>query len=256
MIIPGRAFPLGFLVFFVIGIFVLTRELKSGKRQVQLSRMPAFAAIDEAVGRAAELGRPVHYMFGWGSMDASVFASFKILGYVADKCARLDVRMIVSIAVADEQPIVEEILMTAWRSAGKPERYQPDFVRFLSTGGFASTTGVWATFARERPAANLMLGPFFNESLLIPAAGRKVGALQIGGTTVTIQVPFIVATCDYSLIGEELMVAGAYLSGTPLELASVAVQDVAKLVTVALCCLGCLMNLFGAGGKLIHILGI
>lgn len=70
--------------------------------------------------------------------------------------------------------------------------------------------------------------------------------MQIGGTAVTIQVPFLVATCDYTLVGEDMMVAGAYLSGTPLEIASVAAQDVAKCGAIILCILGCLLNLFGS----------
>ncbi len=245
MFIQGRVFTFGFLIAFLIAILYLKNELESGKRTVRLAKMPVFGAMDEAVGRAAEMGRPVHYTFGTGQMDASVFASFKILGYVAQKCAEMDVRMIVTLAWAEEQPMVEEILKSAWRSANKSEKYQPDFVRYLSRG-FAYTTGIFAIFARERPAANFVIGPFFNESLLIPTAGRKVGALQVGGTAVTIQVPFLVATCDYSLIGEEMLVAGAYLSGTPLEIASVAVQDVAKCIAIVLCGLGCLLTLFNS----------
>lgn len=245
MFIEGRIFTFGFLVVFVVAILYLNRELVSGKRKVNLAKMPVFDAMDEAVGRAAEMGRPVHYTFGTGAMDASVFASFKILGYVASKCAQMDVDMIVTMAKAEEYPIVEEIVKGAWRSADKIEKYRADFVRYLGPG-FGYTTGIFAIMSRERPAANFVLGPFFNESLLIPTAGRRAGALQIGGTAVTIQVPFLVATCDYSLIGEDMMVAGAYLSGTPLEIGSVAVHDIAKCGAIALSLLGCLLKLLGS----------
>jgi len=243
--IEGRIFAFGFLVVFVVAILYLNRELVSGKRKVNLAKMPVFDAMDEAVGRAAEMGRPVHYTFGTGEMDASVFASFKILGYVASKCAQMDVDMIVTLAWAEEYPMAEEIVKGAWRSADKIEKYRPDFVRYLSRG-FSYTTGIFAIMSRERPAANFAIGPFYNESLLIPTAGRRAGAMQIGGTAVTIQVPFLVATCDYTLVGEEMLVAGAYLSGTPLEVASVAVHDIAKCGAIALSLLGCLLKLLGS----------
>jgi hypothetical protein len=245
MLIEGRVFTLVLVIVFTAAILYLARELDSGKREVALARTPVFDAMDEAVGRAAEMGRPVHYTFGTGEMDASVFASFKILGYVVSKCAKMDVGMIVTLAWAEEFPMAEEIVKNAWRNEGKTDKCRPDFVRYLSRS-FSYTTGIFAVMVRERPAANFAIGPFYNESLLIPTAGRRVGAMQIGRTAVTIQVPFLVATCDYTLVGEDMMVAGAYLSGTPLEIASVAAQDVAKCGAIILCILGCLLNLFGS----------
>lgn len=117
-------------------------------------------------------------------------------------------------------------------------------MRYLSSS-FAYTTGVLSLIARERPAANFALGSFFNESLLIPVAGLRAGALQVGGTAVTIQAPFLVAVCDYSLLGEELLVAGAYLSDIPIEKSALAVQEIAKIIAVALSVAGCLLSLLG-----------
>lgn len=244
MFIQGRIFTFAFLALFLLAMAYVNNELKSGKRRVNLAKMPVFDALDEGVWRAAEMGRPVHYTFGAGAMDASVFASFKILGYVAAKCAQLDVRLIVSVALPEEQAIAEEILAGSWRDADKTEQYRRNSVRYLSSS-FAYTTGVLSLIARERPAANFALGSFFNESLLIPVAGLRAGALQVGGTAVTIQAPFLVAVCDYSLLGEELLVAGAYLSDIPIEKSALAVQEIAKIIAVALSVTGCLLSLLG-----------
>ena len=59
-------------------------------------------------------GRPVHYTFGTGEMDASVFASFQILGYVVSKCAKMDVGMIV--ILAGRGISMAEIVKNAWRN--------------------------------------------------------------------------------------------------------------------------------------------
>jgi hypothetical protein len=44
------------------------------------------------------------------------------------------------------------------------------------------------------------------------------------------QLPFFVAACDYTLIGEELFAASAYLSKDPKLLGSLKGQDVGKFI--------------------------
>jgi hypothetical protein len=60
--------------------------------------------------------------------------------------------------------------------------------------------------------------------------GNSVGAIQIAGTAQPAQLPFFVAACDYTLIGEEFFAASAYLSGEPDQLGSLKGQDVGKLI--------------------------
>ncbi|MFM8697698.1 MAG: DUF6754 domain-containing protein [Phycisphaerales bacterium] len=47
-------------------------------------------------------------------------------------------------------------------------------------------------------------------------------------TAETAQLPFFVAACDYTLIGEEFFAASAYLSGEPDQLGTLLGQDLAK----------------------------
>ena len=68
---------------------------------------------------------------------------------------------------------------------------------------------------RDRPAAHIMMGYFYAESLLLAETGSTTGAIQIAGTDAFTQLPFFVTTCDYTLLGEELYAASAYLSGEP-----------------------------------------
>jgi hypothetical protein len=79
------------------------------------------------------------------------------------------------------------------------------------------------------------MGCFFAESLILAENGNAVGAIQIAGTAETAQLPFFVASCDYTLIGEEFFAASAYLSGAPDQLGTLRGQDIAKaLIVVAL----------------------
>ena len=54
------------------------------------------------------------------------------------------------------------------------------------------------------------------------------------------QLPFFVAACDYTLMGEELFAASAYLSGDPKQLGSLKGQDVGKLIVMGAIVLGSL----------------
>ena len=68
-------------------------------------------------------------------------------------------------------------------------------------------------------------GLFYAESLILAETGNSVGAIQIAGTSEAAQLPFFVAACDYTLIGEELFAASAYLTGEPQQLGSLKGQD-------------------------------
>jgi len=54
-----------------------------------------------------------------------------------------------------------------------------------------------------------------------------------------------VAACDYSLIGEEIYAAGAYLSKDPVQVGSVAGQDVGKAIALVLIVVGILLTAVG-----------
>jgi hypothetical protein len=66
-----------------------------------------------------------------------------------------------------------------------------------------------------------------------------VGAIQVAGTAMPAQLPFFVAACDYTLIGEEFFAASAYLSHDPDQLGSLKGQDVGKVVAAAFLVIGC-----------------
>jgi hypothetical protein len=72
------------------------------------------------------------------------------------------------------------------------------------------------------------MGYFNAESLLLAETGASTGAIQVAGTDQYIQLPFFITTCDYTLIGEELYAASAYLSRDPRLLGSLRGQDVGK----------------------------
>ncbi|KAF0244187.1 MAG: hypothetical protein FD180_2697, partial [Planctomycetota bacterium] len=88
--------------------------------------------------------------------------------------------------------------------------------------------------------ACLYMGYYYAESLLLAETGGSTGAIQIAGTDSITQLPFFIACCDYTLIGEELYAASAYLSREPLQLGSLRSQDAGKIFIIATLLIGAL----------------
>ena len=97
---------------------------------------------------------------------------------------------------------------------------------------------------REKPAACFYMGAFFAESLILAETGNSIGAIQVAGTAMPSQLPFFVAACDFTLIGEEFFAASAYLSGEAHQLGSLKGQDVGKVVGVVLLLIGSALATF------------
>ncbi len=214
------------------GAIILMIEL-ARKRPHFIRRVAGLDAIDDAIGRATEMGRPVLYIPGIQDMDdVETLASLTILRRVAKVAAEFDCQL--------EVPVSRSLVMTAARDAvknsfieaGRPDSYREDAINYITDEQFAYVGAVGGIMNRKRPAANFLLGAFFGEALVLAEMGNSVGAIQVGGTARPQQIPFFVVACDYTLIGEELFAASAYLSGEPKQLGSLRGQDVGKVIAI------------------------
>jgi hypothetical protein len=89
------------------------------------------------------------------------------------------------------------------------------------------------------------MGNFAAESLLLTEVGSTIDAMQISGTDQPSQLPFFVTTTDYTLIGEELYAASAYLSRDALLLGSLRGQDVGKILLAVAILAGAVLTTLG-----------
>jgi hypothetical protein len=232
---------LAFVLFYI-------RQTEKG-RSVFVRRIPGLDAISEAVGRATEMGKPVLYVPGIDDMNnIQTIASMVILQSVTKIVAEYDSSIIVPICRPFVVPVAEETVKQGFMDAGRPDGYNPDNVRYISDEQFAYTAGVNGIMMREKPAANLYLGSFFAESLLLAETGFAEGAIQVSGTANVAQLPFFVAACDFTLIGEELFAASAYLSREPKLLGPLKASDLAKLIIMIVLVVGVALEMAGVTG--------
>jgi hypothetical protein len=211
-----------------------------GKRPF-IRRVPGVDAIEEVVGRAVELGRPILFSIGLGGIDITTLQAITVVGHVTRLAARFRSRVIVPVRSALVIPVIEEVQKEAFSHEGQEESYDPDDVRYLSDEQFAYAAGVVGIMTRERVGANFFFGSFAAESLIMAESGQNLGAVQIAATPDQNQIPFFLATCDYTIIGEEYYATTALLSDDAVLRGSLVGQDYVKIALLVLIVLGFLM---------------
>lgn len=228
----------------IVFLFVGFIQSAKGGKKLFIRRIAGLDAVEEALGRATEMGRPILYIPGISTIrDVATIASLNILGEVAKKAAQYDTPLL----VPNRDPIVytvaREIVKESYASVGRPDAFNPDSVFFVTTSQFAYAAAVDGIMVREKPATIFLQGMFYAESLILAETGASTGAIQIAGTDAVAQLPFFITACDYTLIGEELYAASAYISREPVLLGTLRGQDMGKVIFTALILLGSVIGL-------------
>ena len=237
--------PLVLLLVFCFFVLLFINIARRG-RKLFIRRIAGIAAMEEAVGRATELGKKVLYLPGGGTLDdIQTIASLAVLRHVAGLTARYTV----DLDVPNKDPLTfaatRDTVHEAYLQAGRPELFHPEMVHYVTYDQFAFSASVTGTMVREKPAAIFLIGAFHAESLLMAETGQSVGAIQIAGTAEVTQLPFFAVVCDFTLMGEELFAAGAYLSGEPAMVGSIKGQDFTKAGLILYIIVGILLEIFG-----------
>jgi len=247
-LIPGRMTHLIFFALFCAATWYATNRFKV-TGIVPIRKVTGLDAFEEAIGRATELGRPVHFSLGRGLFDAEhgaqTFAGLAMLRHTALTAAKYGCRLIVTNQSPQAHPVTEEVVRQAFLEAGKPDAYNPDDIRYLSEQQNAYVSAVIGVMNRDKIAANVMIGYFYAESMMLAETGNFVGAIQIAGTANTHQIPFFVAACDYTLIGEEIFAASAYIERQPVQIGCLTAQDLGKSLAFVLIVIGSLLSTVG-----------
>ena len=219
---------------------------RTGKK-LWVRPIAGLAAIDEAVGRATEMGRPVLFVTGIQDInEIQTLAGLTVLSRVAKTAAEYGAQIEVPTCRSLVMAAARETVEAAYLAAGRPDSYQPDRIHYLTDEQFAFVAGVTGYMVREEPAACIYMGGFYAESLILAETGNHIGAIQVAGTAMPSQLPFFVAACDYTLIGEEFFAASAYLSGDPLQIGSLKGQDYGKFISVLILVIGIFFATFAS----------
>lgn len=224
------------LVLLICSIVLITIYSVRGRaEQVYIRSIAGLEAVNDAIGRATEMGKPIVYVSGLSGIgDISTIASMLILGHLSRRSAAYETEILVPCNDPLVMTTEREIVRQAYTEVGKPDAYRPENIFFVTESQFGYVAAVDGIMLREKPAACFYMGYFFAEALILAETGNESGAIQIAGTDADTQLPFFITACDYTLMGEELYAASAYLSRQPLLVAQLRGQDIAKSILAAL----------------------
>ena len=232
------------IVFSVLVLFYISHARRHPG--MFLRKISGLDAVDEALGRATEMGRPVLFVHGLTPIGSiSTLAAINILSRIATRVAEYDTVL----KVVNNDPIVltvsQEVVKESYLEAGRPDAYNQDNVVMVASEQFPYVVAVSGIMTREKTAANFFIGFFYAESLLLAETGASTGAIQVAATDSYTQLPFFITTCDYTLMGEELYAASAYLSREPMLLGGLRAQDIGKAVIIVALFFGTILSSFG-----------
>jgi hypothetical protein len=209
-------------------LFLLAFRVRAGKAG-RLRPLPGLEELPGSVGRSAETGQPLHISVGVagiaGSATAETWAGLAILNELAMEAAACGTPLVVTVADPTVLPVAQDILRRAYLRSGNPEGYEPTQVRFVAPLPLAYAAGVADVLEREALTANVMVGSFADEYLLMGETGARRGLRQIAGAADPRALPFVYATADEALVGEEIFAGSAYLGRGPIQIASLLVED-------------------------------
>jgi hypothetical protein len=232
-----------FLTLLLCAFILINIARARGGKDLYIRRIAGLNAIDEAVGRATEMGRPVLMVPGLSdTVNAIAFQALNIFTYVSRVAARFANPILLCCYNAAVYTLAQEMIRDTYQKEGLGDRFDQDSVRFVSDRQFAFAAGVSGLIMREQTAATFFLGEFYAESLIFAETANSIGAIQVASSTETTQTPFFIAACDYVLIGDEFYAASAYLTRQPILVGSLVGQDWAKLTVIFLIFAGVIWN--------------
>jgi hypothetical protein len=224
-----------FIAAFLPAFYIFGRQVQRGNLP-DLRPIQAFDAVRGVTARAIEAGRAVHVSLGVGGINSDVtadsLAGLMLLDYLADQSAAAGTPAIVTMANATTLPLAQDMIHRPYGADAEEASSAVNQVRWIAPGAAAYAAGVMGILGGEAVDANVMLGSFGDEYLLMGEAANRRQITHIGGASDPNVLPFVFATADHALMGEEIYAAGAYLGRKSWHVGSLLAQDFMRWVIV------------------------
>jgi hypothetical protein len=231
-----------------VGTFVHHRRAANG-------RLPAFrplrgvASLLRRGEDLVETGRPIHLATGSnerGALGASAetIASLHIAQRIAEYAARQGGTVAISSGDAVAHAAARGTAHRAYKQSNFMTEYrghEPQLLAHQVPTAYA--VGVAQQTASEQSDADVIVGNYGSEALLIAAEGVGRGAPQLAGATSPSALSALTLSADATLVGEELFVAEAYLVHDRAPKARLLTHDMLRWIVILLIVAGMVYQL-------------
>jgi len=236
------------IIVMLVLIVFFTQWIKAGNK-VYLRRIPSLDGLLHFVSRAVESGQKIHFSLGAGRLTdasaATTLAGLAVLDKIAERGCGSGAAPVVTVA----DPLVlfaaQDSLRQAYERAGRPKEFSPNQVELIAPQPAIYAQGASMHLHPKETAANLMIGSFGLEALLLAEPGAQRNITQVAGTDDPQAMATLIAAVDAPIIGEEVYAIPAYLNRKPAHLASLRAQDMMRIGIVALILIATLLRTIG-----------
>lgn len=225
----------------VVLLLLFTRRRRG--RVLSLRPLSPYAMLKNQAGQAVESGSRMHVTLGRASLVSAAsptsLAALTVLDAVAkDGCAN-STPPLATVGEGTLLPAAQGSLLQAYQNAQDTSGFEPGAALFLAndTDPFPYAGGVTSVIHQDNVSNTVAVGRFGPELALIAVAANRQKLDQVIGTDDPVALAVATAVSKNILVGEELLVAGAYLEGKDSQLASVQVQDILRVI-IALALIG------------------
>lgn len=221
-------------------IFVFWQRIRTG-RPVGLRPLSGYTALKGQVGWAVESGSRQHIGLGQAGLtnpaNPTTLAGTAVLSHLAQEGYINGIPPLVTVGEGTILPLAHECLRYAYQQADAPPNVRHERPEFVApdTAPFIYAGGVSNVIKQERVISNVMVGRFGPELSIVNEAAERLQVDQVIGSDNLIALAVAVTATEDVLVGEELLVAGAYLERRNTQLASLQAQDLLRwLISLAI----------------------
>jgi hypothetical protein len=236
--IEGRLMGLVLVVLTLIFMVYFQRRTSEGK-VYPIRRLPQMDAVNEAISKSVEMGRPVLVTYGYrDAVDPAIMVGLELVKYASKTISEMGGEVILGIGPTQTMPLAIDNYKDGCTEAGRPDLFNMDNVYYLTHEQRAFISGIWGLLESRKPGAYLGMGWYWVDAIHVGIGVRRAGIMGIGGTEKYDTGALFMVTMDSVAMGSELFACGAYMSGEPLALSGMAAEDLIKWIMIALLLIG------------------
>jgi len=226
---------LGLILLTALLLLVWTR-LPAARRRLSFRQLPAFQQLRQAIGLAVEGGKRLHVSLGSAGLltteNASGLVGLSVLRRIAEISIISDRPPLATSGDGAMALLSQNALHAAYETVKAEELYDPDRGRLTGVTPAAFIAGTIPVMRSEQISANLLVGNFGPEAVLLcDTAGQEESFLLAATDSLPAQAA-LYAAAQEPLIGEELFAIPAYLQAGPVFSASLRVQDILRWLLI------------------------
>lgn len=237
------------LVLFIAGLILIFSLPRKAPSTRILRSMPAVARMNQAITASVESGTRIHLSLGDSNIlsptNASAFVGLDLLERIALVSVMADKFPVAtsgngSISILSQSIFRQALLQTSIDPSSSSNQG-----RLTGPTPFSFAAGALDVVKTQEVSANLFIGHFGPEVVLLTSASERQNAITLGASDALAGQAVLYLAGNAPLIGEELFALPAYVTPSKFNFACVRTQDFLRWIFILILVFGSVLKFFG-----------